>query len=138
MNLTVRISLWFLLLSMLLVGSWAQCMPTSFYQNFPGLTWAWVSVDGPYNEHLLRDVGGLNLAIAVVTLLALLEPAPSLLRATALSSLVYQVPPTIYHTTHLSLLPNTLQQSLQLFILSLGIIASRVILWGSRNDTLRN
>jgi TRAP-type C4-dicarboxylate transport system permease small subunit len=48
------------------------------------------------------------------------------------------VPHTIYHTTHINLLPNTLQQSLQLFILSLGIIASLVILWGNRNDTLRN
>jgi hypothetical protein len=132
MRSIIRTSLWFLLLNMLLVGFWAQFLPASFYQHFPGLTWAWLSADGPYNEHLLRDVGGLNLAIAVVTLLALLEPSSGLLRATALGSLVYQVPHTIYHVVHINLLLSTPQQIFQVLILSLGIIASLIILWGSR------
>lgn len=131
MKTSVRVSLGFLLLNTLVVGVWAQCMPVSFYQNFPSLSWVWVSVDGPYNEHLLRDVGSLNLAMAVLSLLALLEPSPALLRATALSSLVYQVPHTIYHTAHLGLLPNALQQVLQMFVLSLGILASLIIFLSS-------
>jgi hypothetical protein len=107
-------------------------MPASFYWHFPGLSWAWVSLDGPYNEHLLRDIGGLNLAVAVLTLFALFTPTSTLLRTTAISSLVYQVSHTIFHTAHLKVLPSMLQQSLQVLVLSLGIIASLIILWGSR------
>ena len=135
--MAVRVSLWFLLLSSLFVGLWAQLIPASFYQHFPGLRWAWVSLDGPYNEHLLRDVGGLNLALAVLTLLALLEPSPTLLRATGLGTLVYQVPHAIYHAARLDLLPSTLQQTLQVFVLSLGILASLIILWGNYKTTSR-
>jgi hypothetical protein len=50
-----------------LVGAWAQVAPLSFYADFPGLRQFWVSLDGPYNEHLIRDVGGLNLGLAVLT-----------------------------------------------------------------------
>ena len=35
-----------------------------FYDDFPGLGRSWVAADGPYNEHLVRDVGALNLALA--------------------------------------------------------------------------
>ena len=31
----------------------------------------WVAVDGPFNEHLVRDVGALNLALAFVAAMAL-------------------------------------------------------------------
>ena len=44
--------------------------PRSFYDDFPGAGRTWVAVDGPYNEHLVRDVGGLNLALAFVAVLA--------------------------------------------------------------------
>ena len=44
------------------VGLWATASPESFYDDFPGMGRVWVAVDGPYNEHLVRDVGGLNLA----------------------------------------------------------------------------
>ena len=44
--------------------------PQSFYDDFPGLGRAWVSVDGPYNEHLVRDVGALNLALLVLFVVA--------------------------------------------------------------------
>ena len=50
-----------------LLGGWALVAPASFYRSFPGGGRSWVSIDGPYNEHLLRDVGGLNLALLVLT-----------------------------------------------------------------------
>ena len=48
------------------VGAWALAAPRSFYDGFPmpGLLGAWVASDGPYNEHLVRDVGSLYLALA--------------------------------------------------------------------------
>ena len=61
-----------LTLSAATVGAWAAFTPRSFYDDFPGLGQIWVAVDGPYNEHLVRDVGALNLALAVVSVCALL------------------------------------------------------------------
>jgi hypothetical protein len=71
MNTTVRRAV--LLATALLaafVGVWAAFFPMGFYDAFPGLGLTWVAVDGPYNEHLVRDVGGLYLGFAVAGLLA--------------------------------------------------------------------
>ena len=48
-------------------GSGPRSRPASFYDDFPGLGRMWVAPDGPYNEHLVRDVGELNLALVVIT-----------------------------------------------------------------------
>ena len=48
--------------SALYVGWWASLAPRSFYDSFPGLNRMWVGGDGPYNEHLVRDIGGLGLS----------------------------------------------------------------------------
>jgi hypothetical protein len=53
------------------VGLWAGLFPRAFYDSFPGLNRYWVSSDGPFNEHLVRDVGGLYLGLAAAGLLAL-------------------------------------------------------------------
>src|SRR3954471_13364403 len=45
------------------IGVWAAFAPRAFYDKFPGLGQVWVAVDGPYNEHLVRDFGALNLAL---------------------------------------------------------------------------
>lgn len=47
-------------------GIWAAFLPESFYGDIPAIRPAWVAVDGPYNEHLIRDVGAMFLALAVV------------------------------------------------------------------------
>src|SRR5690606_22522979 len=52
------------------VGIWAAAFPRSFYDSFPGFGFMWISVDGPYNEHLIRDVGALYLAIAAIAVVA--------------------------------------------------------------------
>ena len=62
----IRVAFGYLALSSLQIGAWALFAPRSFYDGFPGAGRSWVSVDGPYNEHLVRDVGALNLAIAVL------------------------------------------------------------------------
>src|SRR3712207_2072212 len=41
----------------LVVGMWALLVPHSFYDDFPLPGRNWVSTLGPYNEHLVRDVG---------------------------------------------------------------------------------
>jgi hypothetical protein len=84
----------------LIVGVWAQGFPRSFYDDFPGLGRVWVAVDGPFNEHLVRDVGGLNLGLAFVAILALVTGSVLLARAAGGAALLYGVPHLLYHATH--------------------------------------
>ena len=84
-----------------LVGLWATAAPKSFYEDFPGSGRVWVAVDGPYNEHLVRDVGSLNLALAFVAVLALITGSTLLARAAGGAALIYGVPHLLYHATHL-------------------------------------
>lgn len=95
-----RAALWLLAAAAATVGTWAQFAPTSFYASFPAGR-AWVAADGPFNEHLLRDVGGLNLALAVLTAVAAVRLDPALTRLTAVVTLVYTVPHLVYHALHL-------------------------------------
>ena len=85
-----------------LVGAWAQVAPGSFYADFPGLRRFWVSLDGPFNEHLIRDVGGLNLALATLTAAAAVNGRAQLARIAAASWLIFSVPHFTYHATHLA------------------------------------
>lgn len=83
------------------VGGWALLAPRSFFTSFPGLGRHWVVVDGPFNEHLVRDVGALYLALLVLTLGAVLRPDRALVRLTGAVWLVFSVPHLIYHAAHL-------------------------------------
>lgn len=85
----------------LLVGVWAQGFPRSFYDDFPGMGRVWVAVDGPFNEHLVRDVGGLNLGLAFVAVMALVTGSTLLARVAGGAALLYSVPHLLYHATHL-------------------------------------
>jgi hypothetical protein len=84
-----------------LVGVWAQGFPRSFYDDFPGLGRVWVAVDGPYNEHLVRDVGGLNLGLALVAVVALVTGSVLVARVAGGAALLFGVPHLLYHATHL-------------------------------------
>ena len=92
-----RIGLGYLSGFALLLGVWAGFAPRSFYDNFPGLGMAWVSVDGPYNEHLLRDVGSLNLALAVVLIAAFVSLSKQIVIVAAGASLAWNIPHFMYH-----------------------------------------
>ena len=100
----VRITLGYLALISLEIGVWAQFFPRSFYDNYPGLGRAWVAVDGPYNEHLVRDVGGLNLGLAAVLIVALVTLSQWTVIAACLASLLYGIPHLVYHIAHSDLL----------------------------------
>jgi hypothetical protein len=83
------------------IGTWAAFAPRSFYEDFPGFGQTWVRPDGPFNEHLVRDVGELNLALAFVTLAAAVWCAPLLVRVVAGAWLVEAIPHLVYHLGHL-------------------------------------
>ena len=92
-----RIALGYLALVSLQIGAWAQFAPRSFYDDFPGLGRTWVSVDGPYNEHLVRDVGGLYLALAVLVIAAMITLSRGLVITASVAVLVSGVPHLVYH-----------------------------------------
>ncbi|MGZ4767539.1 MAG: hypothetical protein ACXVLX_02660 [Ilumatobacteraceae bacterium] len=99
-----RIALGYLAAVSIVIGVWAQFAPRSFFDDFPGLGRAWVSVDGPFNEHLVRDVGGLDLALAIVLIAAMITLARSLIVAAAAASLATGIPHLVYHIVHADLL----------------------------------
>ena len=113
MRLAVRLLLaWFALFGLTL-GCWQAFFPASFHADFPGLGHHWVSPNGPYNEHLLPDVGQGNLAVGTVALVALLTGVVWLARAVGLAALVANLPHRLYHQAHVSVLPTTTDQVLQ-------------------------
>lgn len=83
------------------VGAWAAFAPMSFFDDFPGLGQQWVAPDGVFNEHLVRDVGELTLALALVALVAVVWTTPPLVRVAAAAWLVDGVPHLVYHLRHL-------------------------------------
>ena len=85
------------------VGVWAAFFPRNFYLHFPGAKHAWVSADGPYNQHLVRDVGSLNLALVVLVFAALFVGTRTLARVAMVAWLVNAVPHFVYHLGHLKM-----------------------------------
>jgi hypothetical protein len=121
MRVTIRVLLaWFAFFG-LSSGLWQMFAPESFYTEFPGFGRHWVDVDGPYNEHLLRDVAQGNLAFGVVALVALLTGGVWLARATGLAAVVANLPHHAYHQTHLHVLPDATDQVLQ--SVTLGVVS---------------
>ncbi|MBK5288819.1 MAG: hypothetical protein JJE46_10155 [Acidimicrobiia bacterium] len=86
------------------VGFWAAFAPHSFYGDFPGGGRHWVSMDGPYNEHLVRDVGELSLAIFVVVLAAAITLSLPLVRTALAAVIVNGGLHLVYHARHLDTL----------------------------------
>ena len=87
------------------LGMWALFLPRSFYDTFPAPGHAWVALLPPYNEHLLRDFGALNLAVAVMLGSAAAGVERRLTFTALAAAIVVEVPHMIFHTTHLRNFP---------------------------------
>lgn len=81
-------------------GFYALLAPRSFYEDFP-LGRGWVEALPAYNEHLLRDVGALFLATAVVLAAAAIWLDRRLVLVALASFLVFSIPHTTYHLFNL-------------------------------------
>lgn len=84
------------------VGAQALVDPRGFFADFPAGR-EWVSADGPFNLHLLRDFAALNLGIGVLALVALLSRSKALTRAAGGVWLIYGVPHLVYHSLNVEL-----------------------------------
>lgn len=87
------------------IGVWALAAPRGFYDAFPGTNTGWVSALGPYDEHLVRDVGALNLALALLLLIAAARMTRSLVEAALVVAAVAALPHAIFHLTERGRLP---------------------------------
>jgi hypothetical protein len=131
-----RIGLAYLGLAGVWVGAWAQLAPRSFYDSFPGGGRHWVSVDGPFNEHLVRDFGGLNLALALVMLVGAVTLLPTLVRTAAAASLVFNVPHLLYHVAHRDVYTSSDQvANLGALFVTVAVAAGILAVWGVGGHT---
>jgi nucleoside-diphosphate-sugar epimerase len=94
-----RVALWVLLLGAVTVGAQALVDPVGFHADFP-FGRGWVAADGPYSEHLVRDFGAMNLALAVTAAAALWTASRTVVRVSAAAFVVFAVPHAIYHLGH--------------------------------------
>ena len=83
------------------VGIWAQFFPDAFYTSFPGFGLHWIDVDGPNNEHLIRDVGSLYLALGAASAVAMFCRDVTVSRVVGLAWAVFGVLHFVYHLLHL-------------------------------------
>jgi hypothetical protein len=96
-----RVALALLILIAGFVGIWAEAFPVAFYTSFPGFGLHWSSADGPYNEHLVRDVGSFYLGLGVATAVALFSRSALRGRLVGIAWTVFGVLHFGYHVLHL-------------------------------------
>jgi hypothetical protein len=101
----LRAGLAFLAVVQAVLGVWPLAAPRHFFDNFPLPTNQWVAYFPPFNEHLLRDFGSLNLALCAVLVFAAVTMERRLTQAVLIGYLVFAVPHLIFHLNHLSHMP---------------------------------
>jgi hypothetical protein len=84
----------------LVSGVWAAVDPRGWYDGYPGLGRHWVSVDGPFNQHLAVDAGSGWLGIGVILLIAAIWARREAIQLALAAFLVSTLPHLLYHATH--------------------------------------
>lgn len=80
-----------------LIGMWALFAPRSFYDDFPAGTDGWVNALGPFDEHLVTDVGSLFVGLGVLLAIAAVTLHRTTVVAAAVTWLVFSVPHALWH-----------------------------------------
>ncbi len=96
MRVIVRVGLGILTFVQLGTGLWQLLIPEGFYRDFPT-----VSLAPPFNEHLMRDFGGANIAIGVIVLVVAVWLEKKYVVLVLLAYLAFSVPHLLFHLTHL-------------------------------------
>jgi len=96
----LRVTLACLAVSALVIGVQATVAPHSFYTGFPGGR-GWVELLPPYNEHLVRDVGGFYLAFGLLFAWAAVTLARSLIVPLCVTWSVAALLHGVFHALHL-------------------------------------
>lgn len=126
-----------LALTAALVGGWAEFAPLSFYRSFPLAGHPWIAPLGPYNEHLIRDVGGLYLALLVLTGWAAIRPRLGTLRLAGAAWLAFSLPHLVFHLLHLDEL-GTADKIGNIVSLAVNVALALVLIAPSRAEAGRS
>ncbi|MEM7092128.1 MAG: hypothetical protein AAF567_03935 [Actinomycetota bacterium] len=126
-----RLALGWLTLISLQLGIWALFAPRSFYDDFPGLGRTWVSVDGPFNEHLVRDVGALNLALVLLFVAAAWRGSRDLVVVAGGAAILWGLPHFLYHLVNTEGLAAG-DAAASLTGLAVYVAAGAVLVWTGR------
>lgn len=118
------------------VGVWALFAPRSFFSDFPVFGGAWVSAFPPYNEHLVRDLGGLNLGFALLFFAGASSLDVTLVRTSLGAWLLYAVPHLYFHITNLEGL-STSEQVFQTIALAALVVVPIALLVATRRRRVR-
>lgn len=100
---------------------WALVAPRSFFEDFPGLGFTWVAELPRYSQHLVRDIGALNLALAVLLLWGAIGLERAIVRAALVAWLLFSIPHFIFHALHLERYDSGDARSLMI-ALGLGLV----------------
>ena len=91
-----------------------------------------MAADPPFNEHLLSDIGGLSLAMAVVLGASAVLMERNLIRAALAGYTVYAVSHLLFHATHTGGLPTTDAAALLTALSLLPVLALGLLVLASR------
>ncbi|MEM7140754.1 MAG: hypothetical protein AAF548_06935 [Actinomycetota bacterium] len=127
-RLVARIGLGYLAALSLVIGVWATVGPRSFYDDFPGFGRMWIAPDGPYNEHLVRDVGGLYLAFGALVVAAAIALSRALVTTAAVAALATGLPHLAYHAANTDVL-DTADTAVSLVGLGGAVAFPILLLW---------
>ncbi len=82
------------------LGVYALLWPVSFYEDFP-FGRSWVEALPAYNEHLVRDVGGLFLGVGFLLLAVAVRMERRFVGISLISYMLFSVPHAAWHLFHL-------------------------------------
>lgn len=118
------------------VGGWAYAASVSWYRSFPGFGHHWLPVLGPYNEHLVKDVGAAYLALAALSAGAALRAADTfVVRLTGVVWLVFSIPHLVFHLWHLDMYGGA-DRLLNAVALGSFVVAGAALLLPARGGSL--
>lgn len=97
----IRFLLFALAIPQGLTGLWALFAPRSFYGDFPGGTSGWVSKLGPFDEHLVTDIGALFVGLGFLLCFAAVSLRRGTVTAAAIAWLIFSIPHFGWHVLNL-------------------------------------
>jgi hypothetical protein len=117
-----------------IVGIWALLWPEQFFRDFPGFGRAWVGALGPYNEHLVRDVGGLYAGWFILFSWVTVTLDRAVLKVAMLAWLPFAVAHLIFHLSATGRLSGS-DQVLSIAGLALTVVLPILVLARIRRRT---
>ncbi|GHE94875.1 hypothetical protein ACWDSD_44670 [Streptomyces spiralis] len=111
-----------------LLHVWAYFAPKTWYESFPGVGRGWLLRLGPYNEHLVKDMAALYMAMLVVTAAAWrFADSDRYVATVGAAWLVFSVFHLIYHLQHLSMYSSGERVAIVGLLSSLTLISAALL-----------